>query len=407
MHRKDLPGKPDITLNKYKTVVFVNGCFWHGHPCKIGSGNRKPNSNQDYWKPKLLKNIQRDKENQSKLISMGWRVITLWECEVKNKDILSYKLRPILRMKSENHDFRVASFFAGIGGFDLGFEKCGMKVVFHCEINKFCQQVLKKHWPGVPLMADIAEIDPQEIPDADLWCGGFPCQDLSLANQGKRKGLNGDRSGLFFKFSKLIEKKLPQWFVIENVPGLLNSEKGEDFRVLLQTLGKLGYGISWRILDAKYFGTPQRRRRVYVVGSLGSLRSAEVLFEQNGIELAYRAGLGKREVSAQGSGGENKETNTYSIQHASIGRKPEAGPQAKGYRSDGETYTLDSRGNADAVCQTDDAFGVREATRISNGVDGNRYRAVGNAVAVPVIEWLGKRIMEVEGVNIKENLIAL
>lgn len=175
---------------------------------------------------------------------------------------------------------KFASFFSGIGGIDLGLEMAGMESVFQCEVNQFCQKVLKKHWPNVKLVGDINEVTIEKIPEADLWCGGFPCQDLSLANQGKRRGLEGNRSGLFYKFAELIDKGRPQWVFIENVPGLLNSADGYDFEIVLKTLDEFGYGISWRVLDAKYFGTPQRRRRVYIIGSYRNLRSAEVLFEQ-------------------------------------------------------------------------------------------------------------------------------
>lgn len=189
---------------------------------------------------------------------------------------------------------KVASFFAGIGGFDLGFERAGMEVVLQCEINKFGQQVLKKHWPEVRLFSDITKMKPSDIPEtANVWCGGFPCQDLSVANQGKRKGLEGERSGLFYEFARLVKKRKPEWIVLENVPGLLNSHQGEDFRCILEELDELGYGVSWRVLDAKYFGTPQRRRRVYIVGSYRSLRSARVLFEEGAVEVVARQGLGK------------------------------------------------------------------------------------------------------------------
>jgi DNA-cytosine methyltransferase len=97
--------------------------------------------------------------------------------------------------------------------------------------------------------------------------------EVSLANQGKRKGFAGARSGLFYKFADLAEKAKPRWLLLENVPGLLNSNGGKDFRDFTCTLDELGYGVSWRILDAKYFGTPQRRRRVYVVASRGNLRA--------------------------------------------------------------------------------------------------------------------------------------
>jgi len=295
---------------------------------------------------------------------------------------------------------KVASFFSGIGGFDLGFERAGMKVVFLCEINKFGQSVLRKHWSDVLLAGDIKEIKSADIPDgANLWCGGFPCQDVSLANQGKRKGLKGERSGLFYEFTRLVRDRRPRWLVLENVPGLLNSHNGEDFRCILEELDELGYGVSWRVFDAKYFGTPQRRRRVYIVASLGSLRSAEVLFEQGAIKVVDKAGVGEKYPAPERSGGKTQTATLYAIQHAGVGRKPSAGPQAKGYRNDGETYTLDSRGSADAVCKTNASFRVRNSSGLSKGLDGNRYRAIGNAVNVSVIEWLGRRIIKADSLR--------
>ena len=292
--------------------------------------------------------------------------------------------------------YRVSSFFAGIGGFDLGLERAGMNVVFQCEINRFCQGVLKKHWPNVPLENDIGLIKPNDIPASNVWCGGFPCQDVSLANQGKRKGLLGERSGLFFTYAKLIKEKKPDWIIIENVPGLLNSHDGEDFKTVIETLDELGYGISWRVLDAKYFGTPQRRRRVYIVGSFGDMRSAKVLFESGTTKIVDKSGSGERSGNTRKHAESISKTNTYSIQHAGIGRKPSAGPQAKGFRNDGETYTLDSRGSSDAVCSPNAPFRVREVAGISERLDSRRFRAIGNAVAVPIIEWIGKRIILVD-----------
>lgn len=298
-------------------------------------------------------------------------------------------------IKSSN-TLRVASFFTGIGGFDLGLEKAGMKVVFQSEINKYCQKVLRKHWPEVILNTDINTLKAADIPDAELWCGGFPCQDLSLANQGKRKGLNGNRSGLFYKYAELIKEKKPKWVIIENVPGLLNSHQGEDFQILIEQLDEFGYGISWRVFDAKYFGTPQRRRRVFIVASLGSLSSEKVLFDTNSIEIFHRQGLGKKDLSPNAFKNGNGNSDYYSIQHATINRKPEAGPQAKGFRNDGETYTLDSRGSADVICSTTTPFGIRETPGIPEKLDSNRYRAIGNAVNVNIVEWIGKRIRQIE-----------
>lgn len=297
---------------------------------------------------------------------------------------------------SSDLKYKVASFFAGIGGFDLGLERAGMDVVFQCEINNFSKNVLRKHWPNALLHDDITSLCAEDIPDSNVWCGGFPCQDLSLANQGKRKGLNGERSGLFYTYTKLIESRRPSWVIIENVPGLLNSHGGEDFRILIKKMDELGYGVSWRVLDAKHFGTPQRRRRVYVVASLGNMRSAEVLFEPEANTILNRQSNRERQGTPERHDGCISTANIYSIQHAGIGRKHTAGPQAKGYRNDGETYTLDSRGSSDAICSPNDAHRIRETTGVSGQLDSNRYRALGNAVAVPIVQWIGDRIVSVD-----------
>ena len=296
-------------------------------------------------------------------------------------------------MANTKNELRVISFFAGIGGFDLGLEHSGMRIVAQCEIDKFCQMVLRSHWSGIPLFGDIKSVMPAQLPDAEVWTGGFPCQDVSLANQGKRKGLAGERSGLFFEFRRLVEARKPKWIILENVPGLLNSNNGEDFRTILDSLGQLGYCISWRILDAKYFGTPQRRRRVYIVGSLGDESSTRVLFDERSIGEVPRAGLGERDLAPQAFPKGLGEASHFVIQHAAIGRSHSAGPGAKGFRNDGESYTLDSRGSADAVCSTVDAFGVRAASGVPKKLDSRRYRAVGNAVCVNIIEWVGNRII--------------
>ena len=98
LHRKDLPGKPDIVLPKYRTIIFVNGCFWHGHDCKIGSGSRMPKTNREYWKEKIGKNIVRDRKNVKNLQEKEWNIITIWECETKDDDLLMKGLEPLLKL---------------------------------------------------------------------------------------------------------------------------------------------------------------------------------------------------------------------------------------------------------------------------------------------------------------------
>lgn len=170
------------------------------------------------------------------------------------------------------------SLFSGMGGFDLGFERAGMRCVLQAEQNPDCLHVLAHHWPDVPKKKDVRRVTKRSCLSADVICGGFPCQDLSVA--GKRAGLGGERSGLWWEFARIIERVRPLWVSIENVPGLFSSTGGRDFALILSRLVQLGYGVAWRVLNSQYFGVPQRRRRVFIVGCLGSrTRAAKVLFE--------------------------------------------------------------------------------------------------------------------------------
>jgi len=155
----------------------------------------------------------------------------------------------------------VGSTFTGVGGADLGLELAGFRVAWQCELDPWKQSILRAHWPGVPLHDDITTLrDPEPV---DLLIGGFPCQDLSVA--GKRKGFTGERSVLAFDFLRVAESVRPRWLLLENVPGLLSSNRGRDFARLIDEVVALGYGVGWRVLDARYFNVPQRRRRVFLV----------------------------------------------------------------------------------------------------------------------------------------------
>ena len=278
----------------------------------------------------------------------------------------------------------------------MGFERAGMKVVFQSENNNFCRSVLREHWPDAVLAGDITQLKIQDIPnDAKVWCAGFPCQDVSLANQGKRRGLGGDRSGLFFTFAGLIGKRKPDLVVLENVTGLLNSNGGEDFRCIIRTLDEFGYICAWRVFDAQYFGTPQRRRRVIIVASLGNTSATEILLDPETIVPVPGKNEGQGESDARRDDPTVRVADYISIQHGCIGRSASAGPQGKGWRIDGKTWTLDSRGASDVVCSTTGSFGVREASGVPSGLDGSRYRAIGNAIPVQISTWLGKRIVQV------------
>lgn len=199
------------------------------------------------------------------------------------------------------------SLFTGIGGFDLGFDRAGMKCVLQVEQDKHCLEVLKSHWPHVKRMEDVRDVDRTDGP-VDLICGGFPCTDVSVA--GRRAGLAGKQSGLWFEFHRVLGELRPRWAVIENVPGLLSSNGGEDFAVILRGLGELGYYATWRILDAQHWGVAQRRRRVFIVASLGDGRCAEVLFEREGLPWHPKKGREKRpELAGKPKDGVGSEGN--------------------------------------------------------------------------------------------------
>jgi DNA-cytosine methyltransferase len=175
-----------------------------------------------------------------------------------------------------------ASFFSGAGGLDIGFERAGISTVSVSEVDPYACAVLAERFPDAPNLGDITEVQADDIPEAQVWSGGFPCQDLSVA--GKRAGFAGKRSSLAFTFLDLVEQRRPRWLVLENVPGLFSSNQGRDFGRLLNEMDALGYGVAWRTLDARHFGVAQRRRRVFIVGSLESDRASEVLLECEGCE---------------------------------------------------------------------------------------------------------------------------
>ena len=170
------------------------------------------------------------------------------------------------------------SLFAGVGGFDLAMERNGVDVVANVEIDKQCQKVLAKHFPKAKQFSDITDVKGSDLiaagfePRNGIITGGFPCQDLSVA--GKRAGLGGSRSGLFWEICRLLDETRAQNFILENVPGLLNSNGGADMAVVLEALVERGYRVAYRVLDAQHFGVPQRRRRVFIVGCLGDRGAA-------------------------------------------------------------------------------------------------------------------------------------
>lgn len=176
----------------------------------------------------------------------------------------------------------VGSLFSGIEGFGLGFEQAGFEVKWQVEKEPFCIAVLKTHFPNVERYYEIKDCGigrKHKLGAVDIVTAGFPCQDLSVA--GKRAGLAGTRSGLFWEAIRIVGELRPTWLVLENVPGLFSSNDGRDFAVVLRELGKLGCfrSIAWTVLDSQYFRVAQRRRRVFIVCGAGVGSAEQVLFE--------------------------------------------------------------------------------------------------------------------------------
>lgn len=287
----------------------------------------------------------------------------------------------------------------------MGLERAGFAVRFQCEVKPFCRDILRQHWPELPLDSDIRKLDDSDIPEADIWAAGFPCQDLSLARMGPRSGLRGNQSGLFHDFMRLVGGRLPRAIILENVHGLLSSHGGRDFAVVLKALDELGYGVAWRVLNSKDFGVPQQRRRVYIVAMHRDARSAgEVLFEP-------KCSDGNPKKS--GPDGEK----SASIFQTILG-DPVKGPLVKSVahciyaesaRHTGTDWSRNYVWYPDGRVRR---FTPNEVERVqgfpddwtkphgfdakqSDRIDSLRYHAVGNAVTPPVAEWVGRRLRDV------------
>ncbi|VOA44830.1 DNA (cytosine-5-)-methyltransferase [Streptococcus pneumoniae] len=172
-------------------------------------------------------------------------------------------------------------FFSGVGGFRHGLELAGMKCIGFCEKDKFARKSYEAMYDtkGEWFHEDITTIDPTRLPKADLWCAGSPCQNVSIA--GKRAGLYGERSGLFFTFVELIksqkEEDKPEWILLENVKGLLSSGGGRDYLDYLSILDEAGYDLEWQVFNSKDYGVPQNRERIYTLGHLRRKGRRQVL----------------------------------------------------------------------------------------------------------------------------------
>ena len=340
-------------------------------------------------------------------------------------------------------DLTAVSLFAGVGGFDLAMQRNGIKTVATVEIDKNARGVLERRFPDAKHFTDVTKVTGDDlraagfIPSRGIITGGFPCQDLSVA--GKRSGLAGKRSGLYWEIIRLVEELSPAYLVLENVPGLLSSNGGRDMGTVIGALSTRGYGVSWRVLDAQYFGVAQRRRRVFIVGCAGDgERSSQILALGEGLSGDTPKGRGKKKdftsdaqtstlifdngshgdgirineeitptpQARMGTGGNNTPMVAYPFHGAMVGRQEKNGPGGSGFgNANGPEYTLTSSSQALHGVVTESAvrrLTPTECERLQGFPDGwtdgqsdnHRYKQMGNAVAVPVVEWIMERLVE-------------
>ena len=297
---------------------------------------------------------------------------------------------------------RVLSLFSGVGGMDLGLERSGMQVVGMCEIDKHARSVLAHHWPDVPIHDDVTTLETEQWRGrVDLVAGGSPCQDLSVA--GRRKGLDGGRSGLFWHQCRIADQSSAPWVLWENVAGALTSNNGADFAAVLWGItgthprvpdgGWRSAGVVvgpkrsavWRLLDAQYFAVAQRRRRVFVVGRSGEHPPPEILADDQGMPrnhaedglVTFYSTSGEQDRPSPDVANSLKAVSVMCVTSPDIAPRrltPVECERLMSWPDDWTRYRDDGKEQADS----------------------HRYKQCGNGVVSNVAEWIGRRIMQAQ-----------
>ncbi len=282
----------------------------------------------------------------------------------------------------------VAGLFAGIGGLEVGLNRSDWQTTILCEINPAARAVLSRHIPGAELHADVRKLRGLP-PDVDLVAAGFPCQDLSQA--GRTKGISGANSGLVGEVFRLIKRKNgPRWLLLENVPFMLQLDRGEAMRYLTRTLNELGYRWAYRVVDARAFGLPQRRHRVLMLASR-SEDPRPVLFGRDSAALDLPEAIGDYPCGFYWTEGVR-----------GLGWAVDAVPTIKGGSTIGiasppavwlKTGEIVTPGLADAErLQGFEAGWTEPALELAGFREGQRWKLVGNAVSTRMSEWIGSRL---------------
>ena len=258
------------------------------------------------------------------------------------------------------------SLFAGIGGFDLGFERSGMECRWQVEIDEYATKVLEKHWPHVRRWPDVRTWPQDDTERVDVICGGFPCQDISYA--GKGAGLKGERSGLFFEAMRVIRELGPGCVVLENVAALLTRGLSD----VLGSLASIGYDTEWHCIPAAAVGAPHIRDRVFIIAIL-----------PNTVWLERKSGRRRRVWTGNKVLANSENANRRENSLIADSKGSDSGQQPRG--------TLGGRASRNHWWTSEPAL-----DRVANGVPRrmDRNRGLGNAVVPQVAQWIGERIIE-------------
>jgi len=240
------------------------------------------------------------------------------------------------------------------------------------EIDQYANKVLAKRFPGVKNYGDITKINWAEVPDFDILTGGSPCQDLSIA--GKRAGLDGRRSGLFYEYMRAVKEKRPKYFIWENVKGALSSQNGWDFGIVISEMAEAGYNLWWQVLNAKDFGIPQNRERVFVVG-FRDQSAPEILLEPGGSRTSLE------EITRNVSDAQRVYTTRLAKSIKALG----GGMGAKT-----GLYATNPKINTDGMRTLNEHPGPLDEIGLS---DTQRYKLCGNGVVVNVVEEIIKNLI--------------
>ena len=283
-------------------------------------------------------------------------------------------------------EMRYFSMFTGVGGFELGIENASdstnhkgrtsqhSRRPFRCtgfsEIDKYASELLKDKWPNIKNYGDATKIIPEELPDFELLVGGFPCQAFSIA--GKRKGMEDTRGTLFYEIARIVKIKRPKYLLLENVKGLLSHDGGRTFATILTTFSELGYTIQWMVLNSKFFGVPQNRERVFIIGSAREARLPEILpFRQSNKDSFPGNQEGQNTVASTITGGNSKHsgrgTHLKQIISGSQGNRV--------YSTDGSSTTIASQAGGRGA--KTGLYAVLTPDRGSKRQNGRRFKENG------------------------------